>query len=67
MTQCTDPLGSLVPATFGRDACLVSGFISKELIRSCLIVSSATIERIRVGATAKMVRVVRVFAVHAGS
>ena len=54
MTYCTDPVGSLVPAAFGRDACLVSGFISKELIRSCLIVSSATIERIRVGATAKM-------------
>ena len=54
MTKCTDPVESLVPAAFGRDACLVSGFISKELIRSCLILSSATIERIRVGATAKM-------------
>ena len=50
----TDSVGNWVPAASGRDAYLVSGFIIKELIQSCLIVSSVTIGGILVGATAKM-------------
>ena len=57
-TWCTDLVGAWsqwpLAKIKGCDACLVSGFIIKELIRSCLIVSSATIERIQVGTTAKI-------------
>lgn len=42
-TGCIGPAQSLARAAFGRDACLVSGYISKQLIRTCLIVSNATI------------------------
>ena len=51
---CVDTVGSLVPADFGHDTCLVSSVISIGLIQSCLIVSSNTTENIRVGSYAKI-------------